>query len=210
MPDSTHFNATPQGFGPTTSERLPLPARADMSEAQLVAAQALVDGPRKAVFGPFVPLLQTPVLMERIGKTGEALRFDGTLPERVRELAICVVARETANQFEWQTHAPLAVKAGVPQAAIDALAAGCSADGLQADEACAVEFVRELMRRHGVGDDSYAAATSCFGKAGTVELTALAGYFAMVCWIMNVARTPGPAGSTTPALTALPSQARET
>lgn len=57
--------------------------------------------------------------MERIGKTGEAPRFDGTLPDRLRELAIRVVARETANQFEWQTHAPLAVKAGVSPAAID-------------------------------------------------------------------------------------------
>jgi hypothetical protein len=26
--------------------------------------------------------------------------FDGTLPEKIRELAICVVARETGNQFE--------------------------------------------------------------------------------------------------------------
>lgn len=208
MLDATHSTATPQGFGPTTSERLPLPARAAMNEAQLAAAQAIIDGPRKAIFGPFVPLLRTPVLMERIGKTGEALRFDGTLPERVRELAICVVARETSNQFEWQTHAPLAVKAGVAQAAIDALAAGRIVHGLPADEACAVEFVRELMLRHGVSDGSYAVATACFGEAGTVELTALVGYFAMVCWVMNVARTPGPAGSNTPALTALPGQAK--
>jgi 4-carboxymuconolactone decarboxylase len=204
MNDSSGQMAMPQGHGLSRSERLPVPARDAMSEAQRDAADAIINGPRKAIFGPFVPLLQTPLLMERIGKTGEALRFDGLLPDRIRELAICVVARETGNQFEWQTHAPLAVRAGVAQDAIDALAAGRRPRGLAADDECAVDFVSELMRRHGVSDATYAEAISRFGEPGTVELTALVGYFAMVCWIMNVARTPGPAGSTTPGLSAFP------
>jgi 4-carboxymuconolactone decarboxylase len=196
--------AAPQGFGPSTVERLPIPEREAMSDAQRAAADAIINGPRKAIFGPFVPLLQSPTLMERIGKTGEALRFDGTLPDRIRELAICVVARETGNQFEWQTHAPLAIKAGIAPEAIDSLAAGRRPGGLAADEACTVDFVHELMRRHGISDETYAESTSCFGAPGTVELTALVGYFAMVCWIMNVARTPGPSGSKTPGLTSFP------
>ena len=81
--DTTH---TPQGFGPSTAERLPIPARETMNEAQQAVADAIINGPRKAIFGPFVPLLQTPVLMAHIGKTGEALRFHGTLPARIREL----------------------------------------------------------------------------------------------------------------------------
>jgi 4-carboxymuconolactone decarboxylase len=186
---------TAQGFGHTTSERLPIPERNTMSDAQRAAADAIINGPRKAIFGPFVPLLQTPALMERIGKTGEALRFDGTLPERIRELAICVVARETGNQFEWQTHSPLAMKAGVLSAAIDALAVGRRPRELATDEACAFDFVMELMRRNGVSDETYAEAATSFGYEGTVELTALVGYFVMVCWIMNVGRTPGPGES---------------
>lgn len=204
MYPSTQPHATPQGFGPTTTERLPLPTRDAMSVAQRAAADAIINGPRKAIFGPFVPLLQTPALMERIGKTGEALRFDGTLPDRIRELAICAVARETGNQFEWQTHAPLAIQAGVAAQAIEALAAGRRPQPLAPDEECVVDFVTELVRRHGVSDATYAASVACFGPPGTVELTALAGYFAMVCWIMNVARTPGPAGSATPGLAAFP------
>ena len=196
--------ACSQGFALSTAERLPIPQREVMSEAQRIAADAIINGPRKAIFGPFIPLLQTPVLMERIGKTGEALRFDGTLPERIRELAICVVARETGNQFEWQTHAPLAIKAGVAAEAIDSLAAGRRPRQLAADEACAVDFIVELMRRHGVSDATFAESAACFGEPGVVELTALVGYFAMVCWIMNVARTPGPKGSQVPGLTAFP------
>jgi 4-carboxymuconolactone decarboxylase len=204
MDNSTDLAGTPQGFGFSRSERLPIPERDAMSEAQRIAADAIINGPRKAIFGPFVPLLQTPALMERIGKTGEALRFDGTLPDNIRELAICVVARETGNQFEWQTHVPLAIKAGVPPGAIASLAAGRRPRGLPVNEACAVDFVSELMLRHGVSDETYADAISCFGPPGTVELTALVGYFVMVCWVMNVARTPGPSGSATPGLTAFP------
>jgi 4-carboxymuconolactone decarboxylase len=195
---------TPQGFATDTQERLPLPAREQMDDAQRSAADAIIAGPRKAVFGPFVPLLQTPVLMERIGKLGETLRFESQLPERVRELTMCVVARETGNQFEWQTHAALVLKAGVAQPVIDDLAAGRRPRGLPFEEAVALDFVAELLLRNGVSDATYAEATELFGPAGVVELTTLIGYFTMVCWVMNVARTPGPAGSEVTPLTAFP------
>ena len=195
---------TCQGFADGAAERLPLPSRDVMSQAQRAAADGIIAGPRKAVFGPFVPLLQCPTLMECVGKTGEALRFHGRLPDRVRELVICAVARETSNQFEWQTHAPIAAKLGIARLAIDALEAGRRPRGLAAEEETAVDFVTELMRRHGVSDATYAEAVRCFGEPGIVELTALVGYFVMVCWVMNVARTPGPIGSRSASLSALP------
>jgi 4-carboxymuconolactone decarboxylase len=196
--------STAQGFGPMTNERLPLPAREGMSEAQQAAADAIVNGPRKAIFGPFVPLLQVPALMEHIGKLGETLRFRGSLKDAIRELVICVVSRETGNQFEWQTHAPLAIKAGVKEETIYSLGSGRRPRELPGDQACAVDFASELMLRNGVSDATYAEAVAHFGEPGTVELTALIGYFTMVCWVMNVARTPGPAGANTPGLTAFP------
>jgi 4-carboxymuconolactone decarboxylase len=195
--------AARQGFNAGT-ERLPLPAREAMTDTQRVAAEAIIAGPRKAIFGPFVPLLQCPPLMEWIGKTGEALRFGGSLPERIRELAICVVARETSNQFEWQTHAPKALEAGIAKGVIDALAAGRRPRGLTPDEEAATEFVSELLQRHGVSDLTYDETVRHFGAPGTVELTALVGYFVMVCWVMNVARTPGVAGSPAAPLGAFP------
>jgi 4-carboxymuconolactone decarboxylase len=195
---------TAQGFG-TGRERLPLPAREAMSEIQQSAADAFIAGPRKAIFGPFVPLFQCPNLMQKLGGVGEALRFQGVLPAAIRELAICAVARETSNQFEWQMHAPFAVQAGATQAAIDALAVGRRARDLPADAEAALDFVAELVRRHGVSECTYAEAVHHWGEPGTVELTTLVGYFTMVCWVMNVARTPGVAGSMVPALSAFPS-----
>jgi 4-carboxymuconolactone decarboxylase len=175
-----------------------------MSEAQQRAADAIIAGPRKAIFGPFVPLLRRPALMEAISKTGETLRLQGCLSEQVREFAICMVARHTSNQFEWQMYAPLAIKAGVAQAAIDALHAGRRPRELTAELEATVDFINELMLRHGVSDATYAEAVHRFGEPGVVELAALVGYFAMVCWVMNVARTPGLGGSGATPLTAFP------
>jgi 4-carboxymuconolactone decarboxylase len=195
---------TPQGFETTAAERIPLLARDAMSDAQRTAADAIINGPRKAIFGPFVPLLRCPLLMERVGALGEALRFSGSLPDPVRELVILVVARETSNQFEWQTHVPLARRAGVSEAVIAAIWDGRQPRDLEPAAQAAVEFAAELMLRHGTSDATYRAADVAFGEAGVVELAILVGYFTMVCWLMNVARTPGPAGSGERPLSAWP------
>ncbi len=183
------FN-TPQGFSSANTERMPLMQRDEMTPAQQNAADELIAGPRKAVFGPFVPLMRSPELMARIGRVGEYLRFQGKLDARIRELVTCVAARHVSNQFEWLMHAPLALKAGVAQATLDAIAAGRCPRDLPADEAFAIDFSLELLRNHGVSDATYTQASASLGEEGVMELTSLIGYFVMICWAMNVARTP--------------------
>jgi 4-carboxymuconolactone decarboxylase len=197
--------AAPQGFGHGARERLPLPAPEAMNEAQRAAAQALIDGPRKGVYGPFVPLMRSPDLLERMAKVGEYLRFGSVLPARVRELATCAAARHVGNQFEWLMHAPLAQQAGVAPAAIEALRLGARPRELPADEQAALDLAHELLHQHGCSDPTYDAALAQFGDQGVVELVSLVGYFVMVSWLLNVARTPGPAGVAGPALAAFPS-----
>lgn len=196
--------AFPQGYASPGGERLPLPAESAMNDAQRAAAQALIAGPRKGVFGPFLPLLRSPQLLERVAKTGEYLRFESVLDARIRELATCAVARHVSNQFEWVMHAPLAMKAGVAPATIEALRLGATPKGLPPDEEAALDFTLELLRTHGTSDPTYAAALKTFGEQGVVELATLVGYFAMVCWVMNVARTPAQAGASGPGIAAFP------
>ncbi|EPY01457.1 carboxymuconolactone decarboxylase family protein [Magnetospirillum fulvum] len=193
---------TPQGFAEITAERLPLLAESERSEAQRAAAEAIIRGPRKTIFGPFIPLLHTPVLMEHLGELGAVLRFDSGLPNHIRELVIAATARATDNQFEWQTHAPLALKAGITQATLDAIAAHRIPRNLPEDEAAALDLVHEILRQNGLSDASFAETKRLFGEAGIVELTVLVGYFTTICWVMNIARTPGP--GIYPALRATP------
>lgn len=201
MPDNVPL---PQGYAHPAAERLPLPPAEAMTPAQREAAQALIAGPRKGVYGPFLPLLRSPALLDRVAKTGEYLRFESVLDARIRELATCAVARHVSNQFEWTMHAPLAVKAGVDAAAIEALRLGARPRTLRPDEEVALDFTRELLQTHGTSDPTYAAALAAFGEQGVVELATLVGYFAMVSWLMNVARTPAQATATGPGIDAFP------
>lgn len=193
----------PQGFGQETSERLPLPPLESMNDAQRAAAEALIAGPRKGVKGPFIPLMRSPALLERLASVGEYLRFESTLPANVNEFVMSIIARELGNQFEWATHYPLAIKAGVSETTLKELAQGARPGSMSDEEADAWEFTFELLHRHGVCDLTYDAALERWGERGVVEMGALIGYFACVCWIMNIARTPAPSGVA--ALTGFPS-----
>lgn len=201
MPDNKQL---PQGYARPGGDRLPLPPEAQMSAAQREAAQMLVNGPRKGVFGPFLPLMRSPVLLDRAAKVGEYLRFDSPLDARIRELVTCATARHVSNQFEWLMHAGLARKAGVAEATIEALRVGARPKDLPADEEVALDFARELLHTHGVSDPTYAAALQAFGDQGVVDLSALVGYFVMVSWVMNVARTPGQPGADGAGIDAFP------
>jgi len=195
---------TAQGFTQPWHERLPMPAPESMTAQQREAADALIAGPRKGVYGPFLPLLRSPQLLERVAKVGEYLRFDSVLDARIREFATCVAARHVTNQFEWLMHAPLAAKAGVSEAAIEALRLGARPKGLRADEEAALDFSAELLATHGVCEPTYAAALAQFGEQGVVELATLIGYFVMVSWLMNVAHTPAQASAPGAPLEAFP------
>jgi 4-carboxymuconolactone decarboxylase len=74
---------------------------------------------------------------------------------------------------------------------------------LPADEETALDLATELLTNHGASEPTYAQAFGQFGEQGVVELTCLIGYFNMVNWLMNVARTPAQA-SDEPGLTAFP------
>src|SRR6478736_3987191 len=80
------------------AERLGPPAILD--PAQQAAADELINGPRRGVYGPFRPLLHTPALLSAVAKVGETLRYQGALDAALREWTICVVSRELSNVFE--------------------------------------------------------------------------------------------------------------
>lgn len=186
------------------TDRMPPLAREQMDAAQRAAADELIAGPRKAVKGPFIPLLRSPDLMARVQKVGEYLRFGSTLPPRLTEFATLVVARAWTQHFEWFVHVPLALKAGTAQQAIDDLREGRRPRGLSEDEARVHDFVQELLAQRGVSDATYAEALAAFGERGVVELTSLVGYFAMLSMVLNVAHTPPEAVDEVKALPPLP------
>ena len=171
-------------------DRLPPLERAAMTEAQRKAADELAAGPRGGVKGPFIPLLRSPELMDRLQKVGEYLRFQSSLEPRISEFVMCVVSRQWTQQFEWAVHVPLALKAGVKQETIAALGDGRRPASMAKDEALAYDFCAELESNHGVSDATYRATVDQFDERGLMDLLGLVGYFTTVSMVMNVAHTP--------------------
>ena len=76
-----------------TKERFKPLAQEAMSAEQLRVARALLDGPRRGIPGPFHALLRSPELADRVRGLGDYIRFQNSLPAKVREMVILMVAR---------------------------------------------------------------------------------------------------------------------
>lgn len=187
--------------GPERMPALPMEA---MDEAQKAAAQELINGPRGAVFGPFIPLMRSPELMNRLQKVGEYLRYQSALETRINEFVMLIVSRQWTQQFEWCMHYPLAIKAGMKQEILDALAQGRRPAGMAQDEEIAYDVCDELERMRGVSDATYRRAVEAFGERGLLDMIGLIGYFSTVSMVMNVARTPPMEGTTVTPLALYP------
>src|SRR6266571_302901 len=185
--------------GVAFQDRMPPLAAERMNEAQRKAAAELTAGPRKGVKGPFVPLIRSPELMDRLQKVGEYLRFQSSLEPRISEFIMLIVSREWTQQFEWAVHVPLGREAGLKSEVIDAIAEGRRPSGMPADEKIVYDFCEELLRAKGVSDTTYRRAVKAFGENGVVDIIGVAGYFTTVSMVMNVAHTPpAPGGSVDP------------
>jgi 4-carboxymuconolactone decarboxylase len=167
----------------------PLPAER-MDEAQKAAAAELAAGPRGGVKGPFIPLMRSPELMNRLQKVGEYLRFQSALETRINEFVMLITSRHWTQQFEWFVHMPLALKAGIKRETLEALGEGRRPTGMAEDEEIAYELCDELFRTHGVSETTYRRAIAKFGERGVLDMVGLVGYFSTVSMVMNVAHTP--------------------
>jgi 4-carboxymuconolactone decarboxylase len=186
------------------TERLgPIPLHA-MTPAQQAVAQAVIDGPRGALYGPFVALLRSPELMGHAQQMGEYLRYRSAIGVRLSELVILVTARAWDQQVEWAIHEPIARQVGIPPDVIAAIARRERPPAMLVDEGVVYDFCIELHRDKRVSDRVYADALALFGEQGVVDLTGLNGYYTFLAMVLNTAQTPVPASSAEPLPDILP------
>lgn len=141
-------------------------------------------------FGPYAPLMRSPKVMMDVEALGRRLRYGSCLPENLKELAICQVARSFSQQFEWSVHAMEAEKAGVSRAVLDAVADGRRPEGMTEDETLVHDAVAELITTRRWCDRTYGRVVAKYGEQGAVEIPALVGTYSLLAYVLNVARTP--------------------
>ena len=164
----------------------------DFTPEQKELVDKIAGGPRGVVRGPFLALLHSPALADRYQAVGEQIRFNASVPLKLMELAVLVVARHYTAQFEWYAHRKHAINAGLSPAICDAIAAGTRPAGMSDDEIAFYDFAKTLMEKSQVSDAQFAAVESRFGQRGVADLLGTIGYYCAVALILNVDRYPIP------------------
>ena len=159
---------------------------------------------RVGLGGPYNLLLRSPVLGQRMFDLLRYLRWDTSLPLRLNEFAILIVARHWRSQVEWFAHAPLAEQAGLAPAIIADLKAQRRPDNMAPDEAAVYDFVTELMAKHEVSDETFTRARQLLGEQRLVDLTAVAGTYVTAAMLLAMAEQDVPPGNAPPFRTGEP------
>jgi len=156
-----------------------------LSPEQKAVWDEVVAGPRKKMHGPFFIWLHSPELLSRGEKLGLYARFQSSLPQRLSELCILIMASHWAASGEWIDHEPIARSLGVDAEALENLRKGVPAKFTQTDEAATYEFAQELLNTHEVSDTTYAAAEAILGERGVLDVTAVLGYYSFIAMSMK-------------------------
>ena len=125
-------------------------------------------------------LLHSPPIAAGWLKMGTAVRYQAKLEGRLRELAICAVARLNGAEYEYHHHAPLALREGVSAAQLAALPDWRGSGLFDARERAVLAYTETMTRHIDVDDETFAAARAHFDEQEMVELTATIGFYNLV------------------------------
>ena len=135
---------------------------------------------------PLIPLdlalLHNPNIADGFSTLLGAIRTQSSLPKAVMELAICYVAFLNGAIFEWNAHAPLALKAGVSRDALSALLRGdVTNSGIFSEQQIEVLlFTFQSTRSVEVKDDIMQMLKHRWNDQQIVELTMTVAAYNMV------------------------------
>ncbi len=146
---------------------------------RMAAVRSHSDG-RAELGTVYVALFNNPAVASAVGALGERLRFQGTLPDHLREVAILRYAARSGFEYEWAHHVRPAKLAGLSEDTIAALAAPAVPPGLDSVGRAVVTAVDHIVDRHEIPDAVQRVLTEAVGAAGVVELVALCGLYALM------------------------------
>ena len=128
-------------------QRLPTIAPEQYTADQKKAAEEFLAARKVPVFGPFEPMMHSPDIMGMARSMGDYLRYHSAIGNTLSELVILVTAREWSQDYEWNVHYPIALKAGIAKDIADAIADGRRPLGMSADEEIVYDFTTELQKQ---------------------------------------------------------------
>jgi len=178
--------------------RFPQLTLGQLDETQRPLGDQVMKVSSLGIAGPYNSMLRSPALGQRLFDLFHYLRWETSVPIRLNEFAILIIARQWRSQVEWYAHAPLAAKAGLSPDIIAELKTGKRPSNMAADEAAVYDFVTELTATHKVSEEIFARAKKVFSDQQIVDLTAVAGNYVMVAMMLAMAEETTPPGKEPP------------
>lgn len=174
--------------------RFTTPEFSAMTPDQRQAAQAIIDSPRKGIRGPFPALLRRPAMADATRLLGDCVRYNSSLSDAIRELAILTVVRYWNVDIEWASHRKIALEAGLSETLLFDLEAGRRPADMTHEQAVAYDVVNDLMSRNELSETTYGRGLAEFGELGVVDLIGATAYYNYICVFMNGMASPLPLG----------------
>ena len=153
---------------------------------------------RGLVRGPFASLMHDPELAERVGDLGEYLRFGGTLPGDIRELAVLVTARAIDQPYEWVAHAKIARTEKLPDEVIERVRTRGDLAALPPRLARPARVVQHVLANESIPRALQDEVQRELGLGGLMELVVLAGHYRLIAGVLFAFDTPLPDGTPPP------------
>ena len=185
----------PADINAESLSRLPVVARSGLdAEGQRIYDYIGGRGGTPPKTGPGGVTLHSPANAEAIQMLNQSLRKT-VIGAKYFEISALSGAREFDQQYEWSGHEPAAVRAGVDQAAIDAIKFDRDVAGLEEKSATVILMGRQLFRgNHQLSAELWAKAVRLFGSQGALEITMVMGDYAMAAVMLNAVNQQLPPG----------------
>jgi 4-carboxymuconolactone decarboxylase len=130
--------------------------------------------------GPPAAWVLHPPLGQALERFGAAIRYELTLPARLREMVILMVGHHHRSPFELYAHRKAGAAAGLSEADLDALADSRKPELSTGEERVAYDVTRQILDTGKVDEHTYAEAVAELTVERLFELVTLVGYYSML------------------------------
>lgn len=188
---------------PTRPGRLPLVAE-DTDDERLTAIFDVFRNAGHSVPSLYRTLGNAPAMLQAWTGLAWPLRHEATTSRRLRELLIMRVAQLTGAPFEWMAHWDMAVKTGVREDQLAALASWSTTgpDVFDDVERELLAMTDQLTSDVDVDDDTWAPLAARYEPGELVELVLTVSYYACVSRVLQALRLQPDIADDDPKLTA--------
>ena len=162
----------------------------DLNEEQKKVHDEIVNGPRGKVVGPLRIWLNNPKLAKVAQQVGAYARYGPSLDNSLSELAIITTGRVWSSKFEWEHHAPLAIKAGINEEYVNIIAQAKRPIFDNQIEQIVFDFAAESNILKNVKDDTFAIALEKLGQTRVIDIVGICGYYSLISMTLNVFKVP--------------------